>query len=90
MCFTFLYIIMAYAAIGTMIQLQSEQLHATVSQMKWYQLAQKHRRMYLFMLKRSQRIVYITVFGNIKLNIETGMAILKSIYTAYMMLESSL
>lgn len=90
MCFTFLYIIMAYAAIGTLIQLQSEKLYATVAQMKWYLLSLSHRRMYLLMLRRSQRIVYITVFGNIKLNIETGMSILKSIYTAYMMLESSL
>lgn len=87
---SYLYMVMAYAFFGTLIEVQSERLCFVIGQMRWYLLSVRHRRMYLLMLQHSQSSACITVFGKIKLNVETGLSILKSIYTAYMMLESTL
>ncbi|XP_037904100.1 uncharacterized protein LOC119647278 [Hermetia illucens] len=78
--------IIEYCFIGTFLEISSERLANMIYAYPWYLTSYGNRKMILIALIKSQQPTKLTIGGMAQLNIQSGTAIIKTIYSYLMML----
>ncbi|XP_055607005.1 putative odorant receptor 83c [Uranotaenia lowii] len=81
-----LFQLLEFCLLGTIYTVQNEAMIRSIYEVKWYLLPADERRMWSFMLHKSQNAVNLTIGGLAVLNVETFVEIIKTIYQCFAML----
>ncbi|XP_029724633.1 odorant receptor 2a-like isoform X2 [Aedes albopictus] len=77
-----------FCLLGTVLYVKNEEITEAIYEAKWHLLEKPQQRCIALMLHKSQNFVEMTVGGLAPLNMETFVAIMKSIYSYFTMLIS--
>ncbi|XP_037047175.1 putative odorant receptor 83c [Bradysia coprophila] len=82
-----LYQMSLYCLMGTMIEWKSNQLSIAVYNVPWHNLCISQQKEFRYFFQMSQSTMTVKLMGSLTLNVQTGMAILKSIYSLYILID---
>ncbi|KXJ74892.1 hypothetical protein RP20_CCG012784 [Aedes albopictus] len=78
--------LLEFCLLGTALTLKNDQAIVAIYHTKWYLLTPSDQKRLMFVLHRSQNAVEMTIGGVALLNMETFVAIMKTIYSYFTML----
>ncbi|XP_055605510.1 putative odorant receptor 92a [Uranotaenia lowii] len=78
--------LLEFCLLGTIFTVQNDQMVDAIYDVKWHLLPMKERREWKFLLHKSQNAVDLTVGGFSKLNLETFVKIINTIYQYFAVL----
>ncbi|XP_031616751.1 putative odorant receptor 83c [Contarinia nasturtii] len=78
--------IVGFSAVGTVVEICNSQVYDSIIEGDWFSLSRSDQQVYMFLMKNAQTSKALTVRSIAPLNMQTCVAILKTIYSYLMIL----